>query len=490
MTKDFKEILTELCKNEKKPDIRQYQDIIQTYGSPHNIEDFINFYERHEIFDNDRTKGLVERERLRGLLTLMIKNQSLCQDDTTLLRWAMSYGDAWKALLHVDIMSVQDGVVFDEEESNVLHLFFAREDINFRKDFYYLKILIQTNIGLFFYPNVGGLTPYDVLKRNANTSKDLLKNNYSIHSIFESKDDLIGMVYVAQWQERWERFLMIATDEMIQYVLNQGALLSIKEQQSYYNLYAQLDHHISVEELKKSLNEMRKNGKNDLEPSSQCNKMVEQSLIYMAHLLDNENLNDQQKKKRLAHIEEALIQDYFREEKAMNRLRDRLTIILKNEPDINVVSLKKVVGSIESRFSKKYEALSLSIRKKAIIASLFSVVLIGIPFAIYYWLQYQKTSKEAPVHVFHMPVSTYKKIIRYLDRDDYAVAEKVMSDKGNIKRAVHFLGGTQAAFFESKNADDKTILKVVCVAGDQTDNFEAKLDDLSFFDRFSVKHVL
>lgn len=491
MYKDFKELITELIKEEKGPDNGRYQTILDEYCSAENVEEFIDYYEHHEILDADRASGLSERTRLRKFIHLMIKSQLHRQDGSTLLKWALTFGDAWKALIYDDLLSTAEGnELFNEDQSNVLHLFFAREDIDFTQDFYLIKELIQTNIGLFLKPSANDLTPYDVLKQNRTIAESSLNNLYSLPAIFESRDDLIGSVYVGQWQKRWEKFLMIASDEMIQFVLNQGVALSVDENGQHYCLYGELDHSSSLAELTQLFKKIHEEGDKDHEFSPQCNKMVEQSLIYMANLLGNEGIDKQERNKRFTHVQDALMKDYFKKEKAMDHLKDRLNIILNENPDINQENLKKVVGCLESRFGKKYEDISEALRKKAIISSILTVLLIGIPFAIYYWAQYKKSCKAAPVHVFHMPVSTYKKIIRYLDRDYHHVAEKVMSEKGNIKRAVEFLGQFQAAFFESKDADNKTMLKVVCTAGVQTDNFQEKLDELSFVDRFSVKQVL
>ncbi len=490
MAKNLKEEINKLITRVKLISAHEFDIFLETYGSPEDIEYILGFYEQHKISSNNRTDGLSERRRLHGLIGAILKSGLCRANGSSILQWVATYGDAWESLAYVDLLVNEDFEKFGEEESSVLHLLFSREDIDFYSDMFLIKRIIQYNLGLFFKPNNNNISAYQIFKNNKAIPRDLLQSHYAVTNFFEDEDGLNDMGLSGQWQRRWETFLSIADDEMIQRLLNENVALSIGINDGSITLFEEIDHSVSIDSLVKQFKKMHKTKYKRRKHSELCNKMVEQSLIYMANLLADDTQDNEEKKKRILHVEDALMRGYFQNENTIADLKDRLVTILKENPDINQANLKKVVASIENRFSKKYEEISKTLRKYALISTVLSVLLIGIPFAIYFWLQYKKSWQEAPVHIFHMPASTYKNLVQHFNRDDPNPEIKVMSEKGNIKRTVQLLNDPQTPYFEVENIPNKTKLKVVCQAGQQTKAFQEKIQDLPLLERFTVTNVL
>lgn len=412
------------------------------------------FYE--ECFHIDDKKAL---GKFQQIIATLIKEEL---NDRELISWVATFGDAWKAFLHLDeeILCEFDG------GNNFLHLLLANKGVSF--DQYFVDRLLpffQKNIRLFFAKNDEGVTPCDLLKKNP---AYIDSGKLDIKSIFESHQQM-DAVRSGHWARHWDILLAENSSVLIKTALKEEPAL-VKE-------------------------DLSKNEKSLLGvvAAKYRDFLIEQLFFELFQLMQNERENAD----RIEEIETAFILYAFEFDKPL----DKLAKIFSNFYDQNKAIVNKNIVTqaathIKSRFANTELAdHAEKIRQKAIISTILSFFLVGIPFAIYFWLEFNKAIKPSHVHVFEMPASTYARLSSNLRLDNNGnykpdVSKDPLNSKDELRKVISVQGEEETPLFMADEVKANERLRVLCSSGSQTERFEKNLKSLNPFDRFTVAKVL
>jgi len=227
-------------------------------------------------------------------------------------------------------------------------------------------------------------------------------------------------------------------------------------------------------------------------------RLAEQLVINMCTLLSRGDLDGDEKLDRQIEIEDALIQGYFDEDKPLEDLKTLISSVQQKNKNLDNGDLRQVALHLKSRFaSNEHAEKATELKAKAVRATVLSLVLVGIPFAIYYWREFKKVTEQSPVHVYQMPATTYAKLSRKLTLEkDGSITfkdnDRIFSeDNDHLKRVVSVVkDGDATPLFLADDIKAKSRLRIVCTDGYQADHFKEKIDALNPFDRLTVSTVL
>ena len=421
-----------------------------------HLEDFQKYYAEKDRSGDDR------------LHRVLFKIIDETPNNQELIYWAGTFEDAWRAFLYIN---KRIECQFEDNE-NILHLLSRNTEIDYENVADRLLPFFQMNIRLFFRENDHGKAPCDLLKENQAYQPG---KKFHIKRIFEAYAEY-DPVLSHKWDQNWNLLLSVNSPELIQRALKENPALILS--------YAS-----EVGEKNKTLLEAVDEKHQEF--------LAKQLLVKLCKVISSDELNEDERFDRKKEIERNLINWCFVGGDPIGKLKTLTNYVYHEDKNINQGVIKAAVFNLKTSFANNTAAEKANeLKVKAIVATALSVLLIGIPYAIYYWSQFQKVTKSSPVHVFQMPASTYAKLSSKLEVDKNGKIEvhddvDIFDNENNLKRVVNVeKKGASSPLFLANDIKKNSRLRIVCSDGEQAEKLRKKIDTLNPFERLTVQTIL